>query len=215
MSMDKLIDAFECDVRTIPGDRFEVYQKGWEGQIGMALVDAVYSKQTRYKTKRGRGLLPRLLAFQEKNPHAGTDLSELLELTEPELRDVLGNGVTNGRTKASAVLEAASGLVKLSVCTHEQYDHQNQAHRDAYLHVHGLGPVTHNYFGMLLGYPDTKPDTWIIRAVQRVADAATLGVAVNSKLARTVVTEVYRRTKLGRTITHMDHAIWLTERERP
>jgi hypothetical protein len=141
--MDKLIDAFECDdVRTIPGDRFEVYQKGWEVQIGTALVDAVYSKQTRYKTKRGRGLLPRLLACQEIRPLAGTDLHELLELTEPELRDVLGNGVTNGRTKAPALLEAASGLVKLTVYTHEQYDHQNQAHRDAYLHVHGLGPVT-------------------------------------------------------------------------
>lgn len=66
--MDALIDAFERDVRTIPRDQFEVYKKGWEGQIGMALVDAVYSKQTRYKTKRGKGLLPRLLAFQGNTP---------------------------------------------------------------------------------------------------------------------------------------------------
>lgn len=212
--MDALIDAFERDVRTIPSDRFEVYQKGWDEQIGMALVDAVYSKQTRYKTKRGRGLLPRLLAFQGKHPRAGTDLRELLKLGESELRHVLGNGVTNGRTKASAALEAASGLVELEVYTHEQYDHQNRSHRSAYLNVHGLGPVTHNYFGMLLGYPDTKPDTWIIRAVQRVADAESLGVAVNSKLARTVVMEAHRRTKLGKTVTHMDHAIWLMERER-
>lgn len=112
------------------------------------------------------------------------------------------------------MLEAASGLVELEVYTHEQYHHQNRSHRGAYLDVHGLGPITHNYFGMLLGYPDTKPDTWIIRAVQRVADAERLGVVVNSKLARTVVTEVHRRTKLGKTVTHMDHALWLTERER-
>lgn len=213
--METLVDAFERDVRTIPNDRFEVYQKGWAGRIGMALVDAVYSKQTRYKTKRGRGLLPRLLAFEEKHPQAAIDLRELLRLPESELRLVLGNGVTNGRSKASAVLEAASALVELKVYTHEEYDHQNRSHRGAYLDVHGLGGVTHNYFGMLLGYPDTKPDTWIIRAVQRVADAESLAVAVNAQLARSVVTEVHRRTKLGRTVTHMDHALWLTERERP
>ena len=212
--MTPLIDAFERDVRTIPGEKFEVYQNGWEGQLGMALLDAVYSKQMLYKTKRGKGLLPRLWAFKEKYPHAGLDLRELLKLSEANLQEVLGHGVTNGRTKASAVLEAAKNFVQLGVYTHDQYDHHNHEQADAYLQVHGLGQVTHNYFGMLLGYPDTKPDTWIIHAVQRVADAERLGVSVNSKLARTVVTEVHRRTKLGKTITHMDHAIWLTERER-
>lgn len=212
--MNPLIDAFERDVRTIQADQFEVYQNGWEGQLGMALVDAVYSKQMLYKTKRGKGLLPRLRAFKEKYPHAGVDLRELLKLSEADLQDILSHGVTNGRTKASAVLEAARSLVQLGVYTHEQYDHHNQAQRNAYLHVHGLGTVTHNYFGMLLGYPDTKPDTWIIRAVQRVADAESLDVSVDSKLARTVVTQVHQRTNLGKTVTHMDHAIWLTERER-
>ena len=212
--MNPLIDAFERDVRTIQADQFEVYQNGWEEQLGMALVDAVYSKQMLYKTKRGKGLLPRLRAFKEKYPHAGVDLRELLNLSEADLQDILSHGVTNGRTKASAVLEAARSLVQLGVYTHEQYDHHNQAQRNAYLHVHGLGTVTHNYFGMLLGYPDTKPDTWIIRAVQRVADAESLDVSVDSKLARTVVTQVHQRTNLGKTVTHMDHAIWLTERER-
>jgi hypothetical protein len=212
--MEELISAFSQDVREIPADRFEIYQKGWEGKIGMALVDAVYSKQTRYKTKRGKGLLPRLLAFQKRHEEAGRDLRELIKISEQEMRETLGNGITNGRTKASAVLEAAATLVQLGVFTHEQYDHHEQAHRDAYLHVHGLGTVTHNYFGMLLGYPDTKPDTWIIRAVQRVADAQGMALKVDSKLARSVLTEAHRRTKLGRTVTHMDHAVWLTERER-
>ena len=211
--MDALVDAFVRDVRQIPGERFEIYRSGWEGQIGMALLDAVYSKQTQYRTKRGKGLLPQLLAFHGKHERARSDLRELLKLSEPELKDILGNGVTNGRTKASAVLEAANMLVRAEVYTHEQYDHLNPSHRSAYLEVHGLGPVTHNYFGMLLGYPDTKPDTWIIRAVQRVADAENLGIVVNSKLARTVVTEAHVITKLGKTVTHMDHAIWLTERD--
>lgn len=212
--MEELIKAFTQDVRKIPADHFEIYQKGWEGKIGMALVDAVYSKQTRYKTKRGKGLLPRLLAFQKMHEKAGRDLRVLNKMSEQELRGTLGNGITNGRTKASAVLEAAASLAQLGVFTHEQYDHHEQAHRDAYLDVHGLGPVTHNYFGMLLGYPDTKPDTWIIRAVQRVADTHGMVLKVDSKLARLVLTEAHLRTKLGRTVTHMDHAVWLTERER-
>lgn len=212
--MDALVDAFVRDVRQIPGERFEIYRSGWEGQIGMALLDAVYSKQTQYETRWGKGLLPRLLAFHGKHERARSDLRELLKLSESELQDILGNGVTNGRTKASAVLEAAKQLVGAEVYTHEQYDHLNASHRSAYLTVHGLGPVTHNYFGMLLGYPDTKPDTWIIRAVQRVADAENLGIIVKSKLARTVVTKAHGTTKLGKTVTHMDHAIWLTERER-
>ncbi|MFF1254663.1 hypothetical protein ACFVYC_19495 [Pseudarthrobacter sp. NPDC058329] len=212
--MDALVDAFVHDVKQIPGERFEIYRNGWEGQIGMALLDAVYSKQTQYRTKRGKGLLPRLLAFHGKHEPARSDLRELLKLSETELQDILGNGVTNGRTKASAALEAARKLVGAEVYTHEQYDHQNPSHRSAYLTVHGLGPVTHNYFGMLLGYPDTKPDTWIVRAVQRVADAEKLGLVVKPKLARTVVTEAHDITKLGKTVTHMDHAIWLTERAR-
>lgn len=80
------------------------------------------------------------------------------------------------------MLEAARSLVRIGVYQREQYDHQDQAQMDAYLHVHGLGLVTHNYFGMLLSIPNTKPDTWIIRAVQRVADAKSLGVSVNSRL---------------------------------
>jgi hypothetical protein len=42
--MDALVDAFVRDVRQIPEERFETYRNGWEGQIGMALLDAVYSK---------------------------------------------------------------------------------------------------------------------------------------------------------------------------
>ncbi len=211
---EALIEAFIRDLRTIPESRFEVYQKGWEGQLGMALVDAVYSKQTRYKTKRGKGLLPRLLAFQKKHEKAGEDLRELARLPEQELRLILGNGVTNGRTKASAVLKAANSLIALKVYTHQQYDHRQTSHRKAYLDVHGLGPVTHNYLGMLLGYPDTKPDIWIIRAVRRVAATAGLQIVVNAKIARLVLTEAHRDTGLGKTVTHMDHAVWLTERKR-
>lgn len=211
---DALIEAFVRDLKTIPEERFKVYQKGWEGQLGMALIDAVYSKQTRYKTKRGKGLLPRLLTFQKKHHSAGKDLRELTKLSKEELCLILGRGVTNGRSKASAVLEAADNLIALNVLTAQQYDHHQASHRSAYLKVNGLGPVTHNYLGMLLGYPDTKPDVWIIRAVQRVATGANIDLAVNAKIAQHVLTEAHCRTGCGKTVTHMDHAVWLTERDR-
>ena len=195
--MNPVIEGFERDVRTILSNQFDFYQKGWKGQIGMALVDAIYSKQRRYKTKRGMGLLPRLLAFKDQYPQAGIDLRELLKLSEADLLDVLGYGIANGRNKSSAVLEAARRLVQLGVYTHEQYSHLNQEQRDSYLHVHGLSPVKHNYFLMLLGYPDTKTDPGTIRAVQRMTTAERWDVEVNSKLARTVVGEVPRRTKLN------------------
>ncbi len=211
---EALIEAFINDLQNIPKERFEVYQKGWESHLGMALIDAVYSKQTQYKTTRGKGLLPRLLTFREQHPDAGDNLRQLVALSEEDLRLILGNGVTNGRSKASAVLEAAGNLTTLNVFTAQYYDHHQPSHRRAYLNVHGLGPVTHNYFGMLLGYPDTKPDVWIIRAVQRVATEANVGSTVNAKIARRVLTEAHHRTGQGKTVTHMDHAVWLSERDR-
>ena len=212
--MEALISAFEQDVKTIPAERFAAYQRGWDGQLGMALIDAVFSKQMKYTTKHGRGLLPRLKIFKDLHSHAGTDLRTLITLTEQDLQASLGKGKTNGRSKASAVLEAADALVQLGVFTATDYDHQDQTQQDAYLKVHGLGPVTHNYFGMLLGYPNVKPDRWIIGAVQRVANTHALAVKVDKTLATTVMIETHQRTNLGATVTHFDHAVWLTERER-
>ncbi|RAM38333.1 hypothetical protein DBZ45_04810 [Arthrobacter globiformis] len=87
-------------------------------------------------------------AFYGKYERARSDLRDLLKLSESELKDSLGNKVTNGRTKASALLEAEEQLVRAEVYTHEQYDHLSPSHRTAYLEAHGLGPFTPNYFGM-------------------------------------------------------------------
>ena len=88
----------------------------------------------------------------------------------------------------------------------------NTEHQRAYRSVHGLGKVTYHYLGMLLGYGDVKPDTWIVRAVQRVADTHQLGLNVTPALARRVVTETHKATSHGETAPHLDHAIWLNER---
>ncbi|GGC78265.1 hypothetical protein GCM10011512_01010 [Tersicoccus solisilvae] len=121
---------------------FTEFDGGWGDRIGTALVDAVYSKQMVYETKNGKGLLPRLRDFNEKYPDASVSLAVLTSLTEGQLTAVLGHGKTNGRTKASAVLEAALNRKAVGVIKARDYDATNAKHRDAYTAVHGLGPVT-------------------------------------------------------------------------
>lgn len=215
--MDALVEAFARDARALTDEQLTAYQDGWNGQLPMALLDAVYSIQAQYSTAKGKGLLPRLRKFKELHPAVATDLRELAALSEDQIAAVVGNGVISGRTKASAVLEVARNLLALQPVVHDadSYDHANPEHRRAYVKVHGLADVTHNYLGMLLGYPDVKADTWIIRAVQRVANEAGLAITVDSELARVVLVRVHESARLGESITHLDHAVWLSERARP
>ncbi|MEU3330931.1 hypothetical protein ACF046_00970 [Glutamicibacter creatinolyticus] len=212
--MEDLIVAFIEDAKTLSEEQLTDYKRGWQGQLPMALLDAVYSQRTQYLTKNKKGLLPRLQEFKATYEDAAVDLRALLEVSEEEIQGVVGYGVTAGRSKASAVRDVARNLVDLEspVFTANEYCHYDAEHIRAYRSVRGLGKVTHNYLGMLLGYPNTKPDTWIIAAVQRVALAANVDVVVDSGLARQVVLEAYKRDQRGETVTHYDHAIWLRER---
>ena len=160
---------------------------------------------------------PGLRKFRELHPAAAADLRELAALSEEQVAAVVGHGVVSGRTKASAVLEVARNLMALQPAVHDadSYDHDKPEHRRAYVKVHGLADVTHNCLGMLLGCPDVKADTWIIRAVQRVANEAGIATTVDSKMARAVVVRVHESAELGESVTHLDHAVWLNERARP
>lgn len=212
--MDALVEAFIKDTESLTDEQLAAYKTGWQEQLPMALLDAAYSQRTSYVTKNGKGLLPRLHAFKREFPNAALDLRDFLKVPEKEIERVVGRGITAGRTKASAVREAAQNLVSLAPPVHVagDYCHSDLTHRHAYISVRGLGKVTRNYLGMLLGYPDTKPDVWIIRAVQRVADAAGITDGITVEKARFVVTQTHSITHRGATVTHFDHAIWLRER---
>jgi hypothetical protein len=67
--------------------------------------------------------------------------------------------------------------------------------------LRGLGPVTWDYFLMLLGTPGVKADTWIVRFA---ADA--LGRHVSSTEAAQLLTAV--ASHLNESPTALDHAIW-------
>lgn len=121
---------------------------------------------------------------------------------------------TSGTSKAQTALQVAQKQTELTppVYTAQDFNYLKADHEHAYRSVHGLGKVTYHYLGMLLRYGNVKPDTWIIRAVQRVADTHQLGLNITPALARHIVTETHKATGHGETVTHLDHAIWLNER---
>lgn len=221
-----LISYFCFDIQKLTEQQLTAYPGGWPNHLPMALLDAIFSIRTQYNTKHGKGLAPRLAKFKEKYPLAAQDIRELLKLTDSEISEILGHGVTAGNSKARAALQVAENLVnveipsveliypqRIPVYCAEDFDPSIYQHRQAYLSVQGLGKVTYRYFTMLLGHGDVKPDVWIIRAVQRVADTYKIGIFVTPALAHKVVTNAHERTGLGETVTHLDHAIWLNERE--
>lgn len=210
----ELIKHFSSDVAKLTDEQLTAYAGGWPNHLPMAILDAIYSIQTRYTTKHGKGLLPRLKTFKETHPEAAQDLRELLKLSTADIEAILGRGKTSGTSKAQAALQVAQNLTELAppVYTAQDFNYGNSEHKRAYSSVHGLGNVTYRYLGMLLGHGDVKPDTWIIRAVQRVADTHQLDLRITSDLARHIVTETHKATGYGETVTHLDHAIWLNER---
>lgn len=210
----ELINHFSNDVHKLTDEQLTAYAGGWPNHLPMAILDAIYSIQTRYTTTHGKGLLPRLKKFKEAHPKAAQDLRELLKLSTADIEDILGRGKTSGTSKAQAALQVAQNLTELTppVYTAQDFNYLKADHEHAYRSVHGLGKVTYQYLGMLLRYGDVKPDTWIIRAVQRVSDTHQLGLSITPALARHIVTETYKVTGYGETVTHLDHAIWLNER---
>lgn len=210
----ELIKQFSTDVQQLTEEQLTVYAGGWPNHLPMAILDVIYSIQNRYTTKHGKGLLPRLKTFKETHPQAAQDLRELLQLSTADIEAVLGRGKTSGTSKAQAALHVAQNLTELNppVYTAQDFNYLNTEHEHAYRSVHGLGKVTYHYLGMLLGYGDVKPDTWIVRAVQRVADTHQLGLNVTPALARLIVIETHNDTGYGETVAHLDHAIWLNER---
>jgi hypothetical protein len=94
------------------------------------------------------------------------DLTVLANHTADELQTIIDNKQqVSGRAKATAVVEAAARLVDADVKHAADLDPRDASHKKAYTSVHGLGPITWVYFGMCLGKPGVKADTWITRFV--------------------------------------------------
>ena len=151
----------------LPRDTWTPWPGGWPDQIEAALIDAVLSISAKYGTATNgvRGAVARYrIARGTDRPN---DVVKLAEYDPEQLQTVLNNQKVSGRTKASAIVEAANNLLAAGVKSAADLDPRNSAHKKAYTDVHGLGWVTWEYFGMLLGKPGIKADRWIVHFVKR------------------------------------------------
>ena len=190
----------------LPRDTWTPWPGGWPDQIEAALIDAVLSISAQYGSAENgvRGAVARYrIARGTDRPN---DLVKLAEYDPEQLQIVLNNQKVSGRTKATAVVEAAGNLLAAGVKSAADLDPRNPVHKKAYTCVHGLGPVTWEYFGMLLGKPGIKADRWIVRFVNRA-----LCREVSPSEARSLLIEAAGELKA--TPTDLDHAVWAYERD--
>ncbi|WP_458116560.1 hypothetical protein [Arthrobacter sp. D2-10] len=202
--LQRLLDQLTAE---LPREEWKSWAGGRKGQIEAALTDAVLSIQANYGSEEN-GVRA---AVRRYSDHVGEskpdDLARLSKVAEPDLQIVLNNQRISGRTKASAIAEAAHNLVHVGVRHADQLDPKDSIHKRAYTSVHGLGHVTWEYFGMLLGKPGVKADTWIQRFVGRA-----LGRKTGAEETRRVVIAASEKLKVNPI--ELDHAIWAYERRR-
>ena len=201
-------------VKNIDKIHFAALPDGWPDQIGIALVDAVYSIQADYLAKDPtKGVLNRVRAFRSAYPEAANDLERLCSLGEQAIREVMGNGKSAGRYKSVCVAEAAENFLALDppVKNASHLHALNPDHKRAYTAVKGLGWVTYEYLTMLLGQPGIKADTMICRFVDTALTEAGLA-PVDAHAARRLVEAVQVAAYPHIELHHFDHAIWLHQR---
>lgn len=204
--LEKLLEQLSNE---LPREKWKPWPGGRKNKIEAALIDAVLSIQANYGSEHNgvRGAVNR---YANRHDADGTDLNDLTrlaEIDESELQDLLNDQMISGRSKVTAIKEAAQNLVGIGVRHAADLDAENAEHKRAYTKVHGLAAVTWEYFGMLLGKPGVKADTWICRFVERA-----IGRDVSPQDAKRLVMAAADR--LGEDATHLDHAIWAYERQR-
>lgn len=217
MNEHQAIEAVIKATQEIDKAKFLVAPDGWPDQIGMALIDAVYSIQAKYfAVDPAKGVLNRARAFRDKYSEVTNNLELLRTLGEGTIREVMGNGKSNGRYKSVCVIEATENLLSLDppIKTASQLDPLDPATKRAYTSVRGLGWITYEYFTMLLGKPGVKADTMICRFINEALMKEGLN-PVDSHRARHLVEMAHKEVYPHIRLNHFDHAIWLHQRDLP
>ncbi len=209
------LDAVIAAVHRVPEDNFTAFRGGYPKEISTSLLDAVFSMRARYNsTTPGRGVWGRVQTFRAECPNAVNDLAAVTAIGPGQIEKIMGSATTAGRLKAVAVIEAAEAYKGVGVTKADDFRALDpRVAKRLYTGVRGLGPVTIEYFSMLLGIPGVKTDVMIKRFISRALAAA--GVEdVDARTARALVLDAYAATSLGETLSHFDHALWLSESQR-
>lgn len=200
--VQQLVDFITAE---LPRESWTPWPGGWPDQIEAALIDAVLSISARYgsDTNGVRGAIGRYrTAVGSESPD---DLARLANQDPETLQNILNDQRISGRTKATAIVEAANNLLNIGIKTAADLNPQDPGQKKAYVSVHGLGWVTWEYLGMLLGKPGIKADRWIVRFVSRA-----LGREVSATDAKSLLVDA--AGALSATPTDLDHAVWSYER---
>ncbi|NEK92704.1 hypothetical protein GCU67_00745 [Modestobacter muralis] len=193
-------------------DDWTEWPGGWPDQIEIALVDAVMSIRARY----GRPAAVSTAATGVHRAVAGyrqlraptlqlDDLAVLASLDWRTVERAVGRQVTGGVPKARAIVEAAGRLTDVGVTSAAHLDLSDMKQVRAYTGVRGLGKITWEYFGMLLGRPGVKADRWVIAAVDD---------AVKRRTSPAEAREIVLATAeaIGKGPTELEHALWAHRR---
>lgn len=184
---------------------------GYPGDIEAAILDAVFSSQAVYsddENKGPRGVVTRWRA----RPPDGKQLQDYERYPEA-LSHILENAAKqNGRKKSEIAAEIAHRFAdgQPALTTVEALKANTPEAKRRWTAAHGAGPATFHYFCLLLGLPDVKADTWVIRFVARAlgADESDLTASQVRALAIAAADE------LEVNPIYLDHAIWRHESGR-
>jgi hypothetical protein len=197
------LDAVITAIRNQLPSSWAVWPGGWPGEVEAALLDAVLSIRATYGQEINgvRGAIGRWRAIRQFET---LDDLDALATCEPDvLADAIGNHqkLSSGSPKTFAIVQAAQNLVAIGLRHAADLTQPTEDHKRAYTSVYGLGPVTWAYLVMLLGKPDVKADTWIMRFV-----AGALGRPTSPAESRELLHRA--ASALDVSPTALDHAIW-------
>jgi hypothetical protein len=203
--IDRLHEAVAATIGpTIP--RIDNY--GWPNQVELALIDAVLSIRANYGNSASTGVRAAVGRYRDDRGDGApaNDLRILAAKAPVELVTILHNRQkSSGKPKADLIVEVAKRLVDVGVITASDVEPRVESQRQAWCGVHGLGPVTWAYFGMLVGQPGVKVDRMIHRFV-----AGVFNRELSESEATDLVTAVAVRMKV--MSPELDHAIWRYQR---
>ncbi|MBT2534817.1 hypothetical protein [Arthrobacter sp. ISL-69] len=181
---------------------------GYPDRLDLALVDAVMSIRFRYGRERKdgswTGARGAVLRYQKHSEDiTGAEKMKHLANHDPVALERILNRqkVHSGKTKAFAIVEAAKRFTAIGVTELAHVRPHDPEHRHQYTGVSGLGPVTWEYFTMLLSHEGVKADTWLTEFVGRAVRRPVL-----SEFAGSLVKEAAET--LGAKQNELDHAIW-------
>lgn len=194
--------------------RWAEWSGGWPEEIEVGLIDAVLSIRATYggSSTGVRAAVTRYRewsAGQGRAPDALDDLQHLASLTPDVLVEVLRNRQrTVGGLKAEAIIDAANGLLALGVRCADQLDPDNDAQAGAYTSILGLGEISWQYLGLVLGRPGAALiDASVRSLVHILGRPISITHAADVVLAAAAVLEV--------TVPTVHRALWALDRAQP